>query len=382
MRAFPTVLPAPGAAGVYSMQGAVPGSTAGAGSAANPWLLYANTRFSTTNFGGVINTGPLTNLWFSQNGVLAPFDHGQPTGSGSAQIGGDGGYFTNTSAFAAQKMDQVFGRFDYDFTDDIKGYVELAATTVVDIAGNSNTQIATKAIGYNNAYLATIQPQYRALLPASLQSGAGAIGTINAAGSFNFSEVFNQPDAFPGAQIGEPRHQHHVLSGLSGSLGDYKWDLGYEHAQEKTANFQPNNFSNPRLYAALNAVVNPANGQIVCNAALVNPAVYGGCVPLNLFGPSAMNSRGVRLDQEPVDRHHHATAWTISPPASAARRSALGRSGQHGAVGRMAPSDLWRRQHGAADRSGQLHRHPVQLHRRPGALCQLDGEFPHRRRWT
>src|SRR5579872_4762665 len=62
--------------GVYSMQGAVPGSTAGAGTAANPWLLYANSRFSDRNFGGVINTGPLANLWFSQNGVLTPFDHG------------------------------------------------------------------------------------------------------------------------------------------------------------------------------------------------------------------------------------------------------------------------------------------------------------------
>jgi outer membrane receptor protein involved in Fe transport len=32
--------------------------------------------------------------------------------------------------------------------------------------------------------------------------------------------------------------------------------------------------------------VNPANGQIVCHAALVN-AAYANCVPLNLFGPTA-----------------------------------------------------------------------------------------------
>ena len=30
-----------------------------------------------------------------------------------------------------------------------------------------------------------------------------------------------------------------------------------------------------------------AIGSIACNAALVNPASYGSCVPLNLFGPSA-----------------------------------------------------------------------------------------------
>ena len=275
--------------GVYSMQGAVPGSTATAGSAANPWLLYKNSRFSTTNFGGVINSGPLANLWFQQNGVLAPFDHGQPTGSGGAQIGGDGGYFTTTAAFAAQSMDQAFGRFDYNFTDDIKGYVEVAATTVIDVASQSNTQIASKAIGYNNAYLSTIQPAYRALLPASLQSGSGAIGTINAAGSFNFSEIFNEQNAFPAPKSANRGTSITLLSGLSGSWGGYKWDLGYEHGEERTSNFQPNNISNPRLYAALNAVVNPANGQIVCNAALANPSVYGGCVPLNVFGPTAMN---------------------------------------------------------------------------------------------
>jgi outer membrane receptor protein involved in Fe transport len=274
--------------GLYSMQGAVPNSTATAGTTANPWLLYSNSRFSTTNFGGVINTGPLANLWFSQNGLLGPYDRGQPTGSGGAQIGGDGGYFTTTSAFGGQRMDQAFGRFDYDFSNTVRGYVEIAATTVLNSSNNTNTQLAARAIGYNNAYLATIQPQYRALLPAALQSGAGAIGTINAAGSFNFSKIFNELDAFP-APRGENRGTSRTyIAGLSGDLGDYKWEIGYEHATEKTDNANPNNISNPRLFAALNAVVNPANGQIVCNAALVNPTVYGSCVPLNVFGPSSM----------------------------------------------------------------------------------------------
>ena len=266
--------------GLYSMQGAVPGSTAGAGSVQNPWLLYSNSRFATSNFGGVINTGPLANLTFLQNGVATPFNHGTPTGSGGAQIGGDGGYFTTTAAFGQQYMDQGFGRLDYDFTDTIKGYVEFASTTVLNVASNSNVQLSAKAIGNNNAYLRGIT------LPTGIANPYNAAVTT----SFNFSEVFNELDAFPAPQSQNRGTSNTVLAGLNGSFGKgYKWEAGYEHAVETTSNFQPFNTSTPRLYAAINAVVNPANGQVVCNAALVNPSVYGGCVPLNLFGPSTMN---------------------------------------------------------------------------------------------
>ena len=275
--------------GVWSMQGAVPGSSAQAGTAANPYLLYRDVRFGTTNFGGVINSGPLAGLQFAQNGVLSSFDTGRPTGSGGVQIGGDGGYYTTTSAFAGQNMDHLFGRFDYDFTDTVKGYAELIATRSLNWNNQTNANLSSRAIGYNNAFLSTLQPVYRALLPANLTSGAAQVGTINAAGSFNFSKIFNQLDAFPAPRSENTGKSITLLTGLSGSWGRYRWDFGFEHAKETTEIRQPNNYSNPRLFAALNAVVNPANGQVVCNAALVNPSVYSGCVPLNVFGPSSMN---------------------------------------------------------------------------------------------
>jgi outer membrane receptor protein involved in Fe transport len=51
-----------------------------------------------------------------------------------------------------------------------------------------------------------------------------------------------------------------------------------------------NNLDNAHLAAAADAVVNPANGQIVCNVTLTNPGLYPGCVPLNLFGQNTINS--------------------------------------------------------------------------------------------
>jgi iron complex outermembrane recepter protein len=266
---------------VWSMQGAVPGSTAGAGSAANPWLLYNNVRFGTVNSGGVVNTGALAGLQFAQNGALSTFNTGHPTGSGGVQIGGDGGYFTTSSAFSGQNMDQLFGRLDYDFSSSVKGYAELSASRVLYWSNGTNANVRNIAIGYNNAFLTGIQPVYQAQIASYLAAHPTET-------SFKFSKIFNQLDAFPAPRTENTETSVTFLAGLTGSLGAFKWDLGFEHAKSANKFDSPNNYSNARLFAAINAVVNPANGQVVCNASLVNPTVYGGCVPLNLFGPTSM----------------------------------------------------------------------------------------------
>jgi outer membrane receptor protein involved in Fe transport len=281
---------------VWSQQGSVVGSTAGAGSVANPYALYGDSRFSVTTFGGLINSGALAGLQFKDNGLLSPFVHGAATGSSGAEVGGDGGYYTTYPAFGSQKQDLGFGRFDFDFSDATKFYVEIAAGSVLNLNTLANAEVRTKLVGFNNAYLGSIQGNYRTLLPASLQSGAAALGTPNAAGSFNFSRIFT-PDQIPASVNGARGRQFLYLAGLDGSWGKYKWSLGYEHSNASLNNTNPYNISNTRLYAAMNAVtVTAANvgssglaiGSIACNAALTNP-VYAGCVPLNLFGPSASN---------------------------------------------------------------------------------------------
>ncbi|HTU12245.1 MAG TPA: TonB-dependent receptor plug domain-containing protein [Allosphingosinicella sp.] len=70
--------------------------------------------------------------------------------------------------------------------------------------------------------------------------------------------------------------------------GGWEWDASYSHGQN-TYNRATHNTRDRAAYArAVDAVINPANGQIVCRSTLVDPA--NGCVPLNLFGqgtPSA-----------------------------------------------------------------------------------------------
>ncbi len=279
---------------LWSMQGSVAGSSSGAGTAANPYALFSNSRLGTTSFGGLINNGPLANLQFAQNGVLSTFNRGTRTGTTSVDVGGDGAYFTSVSAFAGLNLDQAFGRLDYDFTDDVKGYAEMAMTTSLGWNVGNNVSLSGRAIGYNNGFLASVQPAYQTAIAAQLAA--------NPLNSFTFSKIFDVGDAFPAPRNETRGTEYMFLTGLNGSWGKYKWDVGYGRTDAVTTTFRPYNYSNPRLFAAMNAVtVTAANvgtsgkaiGSVACNAALANPSVYGSCVALNLFGPTASNKAAV-----------------------------------------------------------------------------------------
>lgn len=272
--------------GEWATVGAVPGSTATAGTAANPYLLVDNGRFSGSSFGGLINSGPLAGLQFAQNGALSPFVKGAPTGTSTVQIGGDGDYYTDEWAWSGMHAGQGFGRFDYDVTDDTKAFVELAVGDATyngsNLHGDENVFLNNVKIGYNNGYLAQVaasQPQYAATIASQLAA--------NPLGSFTFGKITTPEDNFLAPDNITHEAQDLVIAGLDGLLGRYKWTIGGEWQRSVTGENEINTVNNGRMDAALDAVVNPATGQVVCNAALVNPSVYGNCVPLDVFGPSA-----------------------------------------------------------------------------------------------
>jgi iron complex outermembrane recepter protein len=271
--------------GDWATVGSVPGSTATAGTAANPYLLVDDGRFSASSFGGLINSGPLAGLQFAQNGVLSPFVKGATTGSSTVQIGGDGDYYTDEWAWSGLHAGQGFGRFDYDVTDNTTAFVELAVGDATyngsNLHGDENVYLNGTKIGYDNGYLADVaanQPQYASAIASGLASSTPY---------FTFGKITTPEDNFPAPNNITHEAQDMVIAGLNGLWGQYKWTFGYEWQRSTTGEDEVNTVNNGRLDAALNAVVNPANGQVVCNAALANPAAYGSCVPLDVFGPSA-----------------------------------------------------------------------------------------------
>jgi iron complex outermembrane receptor protein len=201
--------------------------------------------------------------------VLSPFVHGTTTGSAGVELGGDGS-FQDTSLKSSLRSHQGFGRFDYDLTDTVHAFAEVAINEKQNGSFFSYQNLNNVTFSSQNAFLA---PAYRAQLAAANQA------------TFRLSKTLaDVPQQRPITKVFSTLFN----SGLSGELGDkFKWDLGYVHSKAELKLTNTLNTNNGRLYAALDAVTNPATGQVVCNVTLTNPGLYPGCVPLNAFGPTS-----------------------------------------------------------------------------------------------
>lgn len=247
----------------------------GGGTAANPYHLVDNTRIATSTFGGLVRNGPLSGLNFAQNGVLSPLTHGSATGNATYESGGDGAYYDG-SLRGSMTSHQAFVRTDYDFSDTVHGYVE-----------GSYTDNRTQNFGAYNALLNGVT--LSAANPFLAQTYRNQLAAANVS-SFSVARVF--ADA-PRINTAGSSDQYFLGAGLKGELGGgWKWDVSGTDAKARLVTRNDNNWNNQRLAASLDAVVNPATGQIVCRASLTSSA-YSSCVPLNLFGPTAASPAAI-----------------------------------------------------------------------------------------
>jgi outer membrane receptor protein involved in Fe transport len=251
----------------------------GNGSAATPFQLLSNVRLATASFGGLINTGALAGMQFATNGVLSPFVHGTPTGSACCEVGGDGAYYDD-SLKAPLRSHQVFGRFDYDFSNGIHFYVMGSGDFKDNAQYLDPPLLSNVTMSATNPYLA---PQYQAALAAAGQK------------TFTFSEfmAYNAPRE----EVETKADQVMVNTGLEGKLGKFKWELNYTFGSTRQTTIDRNNYDYGKLYAALDAVKDPS-GNIVCDVTLTHPGAYPGCVPLNPFGPSSASSQAVNYFEQ------------------------------------------------------------------------------------
>ena len=246
----------------------------GLGTAANPYVRTKNFRNSNLSYFGTIpnaaRNGPLRDMSFRENGVLSPFRHGTPTGSSGFESGGDGEWAPFYSLQSASETHKAFGRFDYDLTENVHAYAQVAALWAHNRSGAGNIRFNNVVFSANNAYL---RPEYRAALLAANVT------------TFTFGKWL--------LPTGGVRPEDRItgllaMAGLEGRLGDaWNWEVGFTRGRNTQANFRNQNIDRGRAFAAMDAVVNPANGQIVCNVTLTHPTAYPGCVPINMFGPTS-----------------------------------------------------------------------------------------------
>jgi iron complex outermembrane recepter protein len=254
--------------------------TAGAN---GPYILEPNVTNSRSTFGGLILGGPLGGQMFTSPGVLAPFVNGTPLGSLN-QSGGSGAYNDSTLK-AALDLQQVFGRLDYDFADNVHGYVDVIGAYTHNYQQGLFNTLSTPNGTSNSAITLSSSNPY---LPASAASVLQAAGP-----TFQYSRTFN--DDLPSTSVDTWERQVQATAGLDVKLDHgYEWDTFFTHARTEQISRQNANLNTLNLTAALDSTVNPATGQIVCAVSLTSKAhLYPGCVPFNPFGQGSESQAAI-----------------------------------------------------------------------------------------
>ncbi|MEJ7926394.1 TonB-dependent receptor [Sphingobium sp. AN641] len=242
-------------------------------SGARPRLIVVpNLRAPTASTGGLITSGPLRGQQFGPNGVLLPFDGGT-TPTGSSTGGGDGPRRL-PQLTPRQSRINLFSHGEFDLSDDVtifaEGLYSRANSYNVTFPNYSYLSSSQFTIFRGNAYL-----------PAAVVSMFDANPTLQSFTVGRFSD-----DITPITNIAKTWIAR-ASAGIKGHVGKWGFDtsFSYSHVDQQLDRVQ---IINRNLYAAADAVVNPANGQIVCRSNLAG--LDPDCAPMNIFGNGSVSA--------------------------------------------------------------------------------------------
>jgi iron complex outermembrane receptor protein len=260
--------------GIQVMTNPLYGTGAGQSTSVPQRLRLSQVGLATATPGGLIVSGPLKGVAFGPGGSPYNFNYGSIV-SGIAMSGGD---WKNTdlhtndlSIDPAGTQRNAFARASYEITDNIEIYGESTYYQ------NRNFSVAFPNIVYfsGNLTLNAANP----FLPASVRAAAAANGLSNLTMGSSLTELGS-------IAIQTERKNWRNLAGLKGTfdaLGSpWSWNTYYQAGVSRSSESALNSVIIPRLAAAIDAVVNPTTGAIVCRSTLTNPT--NGCVPYNVVG--------------------------------------------------------------------------------------------------
>jgi outer membrane receptor protein involved in Fe transport len=259
-----------------------------AGSATQQQLL-CDVRTANANFQGLVTSGPLKGLTFDNAGNPTTFNYGTLV-NGSTMVGGDGLLNQGPSQLGASpaKNMNFYQRTSWDFGDDLNVYVDgsfgiskydyQSGTEDSNIGGSVSAVTGQTTGGTGLAILPD-----NAYLPASVKAAMAA----NKVTSFVLNKYWAN---VPGSIDNNDTTAVRLLIGAEGKIfNDWHWDAHFQNGQAREKTFATYDNYVSHFMLASDAVVNPANGQIVCRSTLTSPT--NGCVPVNPFGNSGLTPR-------------------------------------------------------------------------------------------
>ena len=269
----------------YNFVGTVPGTGPGGanltpGSQGNPFGIRPDIQISAISPNGRITAStvagnPFVGRVINNDGSTRPFNTGTRVGTTGFQQGGDGYRISpfNDAVLPVTNY-QAFGRLSFDFTPNVTAYAQA-------IFARSDFTYPTQTNALVGPSEAVTIFSGNPFLPPEIQATLGP----------NDSITVQQQDAGQPQPIAVERTDFWMATaGLEGTFADnWHWDLSYSHGESDHSMDTTGLYENKFLYAAVDAVRNPANGQITCRV-LLDPAVasqYAGCTPINFLRGNA-----------------------------------------------------------------------------------------------
>ena len=228
---------------------------------------------------GLITDGPLKGTAFGPGGTPFPFQYGTDC-VGNFCIGGDrsGSVGAGTNLAMNFKRQVAYSRISWDLDADNEIYVtgNWAQVKSVFSPNPGAAKQGNLTIQCDNAYL-----------PASITAGCASNNISN----FKYGTANAE---FPAnINVHPTRTQRRFVVGADGRFTlfgkNWSYDAYAEHGENTTVIYVKDITLNPRYNFAIDAVRDPATGQIVCRSAAARAA---GCQPINIFGDVPINLAG------------------------------------------------------------------------------------------
>ena len=242
-----------------------------------PIIVAPYVYYNVMTFGGVITGGPLANTQFLPGGATAPYVPCGPVVGVSVvcpQQRNDLAFFQRSADLTApQQRFSGYTNLTFDASDKVKVHADFLygeSTTFFHSVPPATVVLGAFTIRRDNGYLPAV---------VAAQMDAAKIT------SFPLGRL---SDEFGRTEFTRFSNVYRGSLGVDVKLGDSWKASAYTAIGESNYNWTYGNAPIvARFNEAVDAVVNPANGQIVCRSTLSNPG--NGCIPINLFGVGAPN---------------------------------------------------------------------------------------------
>jgi hypothetical protein len=217
----------------------------------------------------------------------------------------------------SQRRSQIFTHATYDFSENFSAYVQVMGSQN-HIRYNSLPTFELSSTNFtilrDNAYIPQTIKNY-------LNSPAGRISPASRSAASVLTSIFRIWDAITNNGL--------VTIGFDGKVPSSSWTYhGYGQMGRAYGSYKTQNDPiSDNLYRASDAVVNPANGQIVCRQSLSNPAPTPisnpvGCQPLNIFGVGNASAAALKyITGTAVQTVRVAKMWPNSAPRASCSTS-------------------------------------------------------------